>query len=358
MVHEHAPGRGDTSRVKLLARLRVMRSVIQPTLTSFGRTRPWTRAQIGALQTAQNYALQRVFGLDRLALHELHITNEQLHNAALWPPIRTVLMRQTLRWLGHVCRMQIHRLPKLALFGTWIQNTSSPIRSHNHLIWIHTTLTEADIHPMDFFRLAQKHGRHQMGTANQTRIPPASPYPRCRPHAQPLAQRPPPPRPQSPTLSSNPEYVAYPGEQSARKCRASSNSRPTGTSTPLPTHPRHHGSRPHHLLQLPMQRMPQNLHHTPCTPQSWIQNTIRYPKCRRHGLIRLETLHSPLIDPLPPSMETLHGWLFQPPRPAKRWLGSGRLPWRRPRRRPLPLRTVRPCLPRQRGSTLSRSRAG
>ena len=79
-------GRGDTSRVKLLARLRVMRSVIQPTLTSFGRTRPWTRAQIGALQTAQNYALQRVFGLDRLALHELHITNEQLHNAALWPP--------------------------------------------------------------------------------------------------------------------------------------------------------------------------------------------------------------------------------------------------------------------------------
>ena len=74
-------GRGDTSRVRLLARLRVMRSVIQPTLTSFGRTSPWTRAQIGAL-----YALQRVFGLDRLALHELHITNEQLHNAALWPP--------------------------------------------------------------------------------------------------------------------------------------------------------------------------------------------------------------------------------------------------------------------------------
>ena len=64
-------GRGDTSRVKLLARLRIMRSVIQPTLTSFGRTRPWTRAQIGALQTAQNYALQRVFGLDRMALHEL-----------------------------------------------------------------------------------------------------------------------------------------------------------------------------------------------------------------------------------------------------------------------------------------------
>ena len=128
-------GRGQTSRVGLLARLRVMRSIILPTLTSFGRTRTWTKAQIEALQTVQNYALQRVFGLDRLALHELHITNEQLHKAALWPPIRTVLMRQTMRWLGHICRMQLHRLPKMALFGTWIQNTSNPIRTHNQLIW-------------------------------------------------------------------------------------------------------------------------------------------------------------------------------------------------------------------------------
>ena len=148
-------GRGETSRIKILARLRVMRSVMQPTLTSFGRTRAWTKAQIGALQSAQNYAPQRVFGLDRMALQEFHITNQQLHNAALWPPIKTVLMRQTLRWLGHVCRMQIHRLPKLALFGTWIQNTTKPIRSHNQLIWINATLKEADIHNLDFFRLAQ-----------------------------------------------------------------------------------------------------------------------------------------------------------------------------------------------------------
>ena len=47
------------------------------------------------------------------------------------------------------------RLPKLALFGTWIQNTSNPIRSHNQLTWLHHTLVTADIHPLDFFRLAQ-----------------------------------------------------------------------------------------------------------------------------------------------------------------------------------------------------------
>ena len=149
-------------------------------------------------------------------------------------------MRQTLRWLGHVCRMQIHRLPKLALFGTWIQNTSSPIRSHNHLIWIHTTLTEADIHPMDFFRLAQNTDI----TKWEQLIKRAFPQPRLTPAAARTLNHwrsgRPPPRPQSPTLSSNPEYVAYPGEQSARKCRASSNSRRyrhfnTTTDSPTPS---------------------------------------------------------------------------------------------------------------------------
>ena len=67
-------GRGSTSRIKLIARLRVMRSVVVPTLTTFGRSRTWTKGQISMLQSAQNYALQRVFGLDKLAMHELHIT--------------------------------------------------------------------------------------------------------------------------------------------------------------------------------------------------------------------------------------------------------------------------------------------
>eukprot|EP00435_Cladocopium_sp_Y103_P073129 s129_g42.t1 len=148
-------GRGQSSCVKLLARLRVMRSILIPTLTTFGRTRSWSKAQIGALQTVQNYALQRVFGLDRLAMHELHITNQQLHNASLWPPVRVILMRQTMRWFGHVCRMPIDRLPKLALFGTWAENTSRPIQSMTQIRWLHEILAAADIHHLDFFRLAQ-----------------------------------------------------------------------------------------------------------------------------------------------------------------------------------------------------------
>ena len=177
-------------------------------------------------------------------------------------------MRQTLRWLGHVCRMQIHRLPKLALFGTWIQNTSSPIRSHNHLIWIHTTLTEADIHPMDFFRLAQ----NTDVTKWEQLIKRAFPQPRLTPAAARTLNhwRSGRPLPDHSHLRFRQTRNTWHTLASRVPANAVPRAIPdaTGTSTPLPTHPRHHGSRPHHLLQLPMQRMPQNLHHTPCTPQS------------------------------------------------------------------------------------------
>lgn len=148
-------GRGNTSRVKLLARLRVMRSVVIPTLTTFSRSRAWTRAQILMLQKTQNYALQRAFGLDKLAMHELHITNAQLHAAAQWPPIEEVIMEQSLRWLGHVARMPITRLPKLALFGTWLHAGTNSTHINTQTRWLATALTKAEIHHLEFFRLAQ-----------------------------------------------------------------------------------------------------------------------------------------------------------------------------------------------------------
>ena len=149
--------RGHHSRVKLLARLRVMRSVTIPTLTSFARSRTWTNGQIEALQVVQNQALRKVFGLTRLNLREQHITHTQLHRAARWPPVRTILMRATLRWLGHIARMPITRLPKIALFGVWLHNIRSPTLANTQIRWIHKVLQEADIHHLDFFRLAQNH---------------------------------------------------------------------------------------------------------------------------------------------------------------------------------------------------------
>ena len=51
--------------------------------------------------------------------------------------------------------MPIDRLPKLALFGTWIHNTRSPTKAHTQTYWISEVLRTADIHQLDFFRLAQ-----------------------------------------------------------------------------------------------------------------------------------------------------------------------------------------------------------
>ena len=132
-----------------------MRSVVVPTLTTFSRSRAWTRAQILHLQKIQNYALQRAFGLDKLAMHELHITNAQLHAAAQWPFIEDVIMEQSLRWLGHIARMPITRLPKIALFGTWLQAGTNSTHANTQIRWLSSALKKADIHHLEFFRLAQ-----------------------------------------------------------------------------------------------------------------------------------------------------------------------------------------------------------
>ena len=77
-----AHGRGRTSRVKIATRLKVMRSVVVPTLTAFGRSRAWTKQQVEALQTVQTYAQQRCFGLDRLMVRDLRITTAALHKTS------------------------------------------------------------------------------------------------------------------------------------------------------------------------------------------------------------------------------------------------------------------------------------
>ena len=141
-------GRGEGSRVRIATRLRVMRS-------TFGRSRPWTKAQVAAAQAVQNYAIQRCFGLDRLAMREQHTHSEQLHHAARWPTVEQVLMRNTLKWVGHVARMPPDRLPKIALWGQWAEGGNRGSHATLHTQWIKQALQQAEIHEMDWFRLAQ-----------------------------------------------------------------------------------------------------------------------------------------------------------------------------------------------------------
>ncbi|CAJ1328949.1 unnamed protein product, partial [Effrenium voratum] len=130
-------------------------SIIVPTLTAFGRSRAWTRAQVEHLQTRQNYAIQRALGLDRMAMHEYHVRNQDLHAMAQWEPIEKVLARQTLRWMGHVARMPTHRLPKIAMWGHWQDAEPGQFGPTRQQKWLQTVLKLADIPELDWFRLAQ-----------------------------------------------------------------------------------------------------------------------------------------------------------------------------------------------------------
>ena len=101
-----------------------MRAHVEPILTTFCRSRSWTKAQLQQVKRAQAYALRRAFGVDRLLMQEWHISDKAMLQAAEWEPIDDVIRRACWRWLGHVARMKLPSLPKLALWG-WPSNSKS-----------------------------------------------------------------------------------------------------------------------------------------------------------------------------------------------------------------------------------------
>ena len=45
------------------------------------------------------------------------IKHQKLYKAACRHPINQVIQRETLKWIGHISRMERDRLPKIAMFG-------------------------------------------------------------------------------------------------------------------------------------------------------------------------------------------------------------------------------------------------
>lgn len=52
-------------------------------------------------------------------MQEHHITHEMLRKAAGWAPVKEMVMKASLTWLGHVARMSTNRRPKQMFFGWW-----------------------------------------------------------------------------------------------------------------------------------------------------------------------------------------------------------------------------------------------
>ena len=149
-------GRGENSLLPRRTRLRAVRAVTMPTVLALTRTRKWGGKELKKAQRVQRYALRRAFGLDPWIMQEQHISGEDLERAAGWEDITVVHRRQTLMWLGHVARMPVHRLPKLALFGWWDGHDARQRAPWSYATWLEQTLRHAGIPVLDWFRLAQR----------------------------------------------------------------------------------------------------------------------------------------------------------------------------------------------------------
>ena len=149
---------GRKYKLNRATRLRTLKAVVTPALTTYCKTRPWIQSQLRKLAKVQNLAVRIGYGIDIRAMRANGISHAMLHKAAGWTPVATIIKKQTLMWLGHVSRMHPERLPKQALFG-WIHGELQDDRgTRTQTGWLRSVLHEARIPERDWFRLAQQKG--------------------------------------------------------------------------------------------------------------------------------------------------------------------------------------------------------
>ena len=75
----------------------------------------------------------------------------------LFEPIDSVIQRACWTWLGHVARMHIPALPKLALWG-WPKTSKPGSRRRTQGTWLKSLLAKTSISPRDWFRISVSRG--------------------------------------------------------------------------------------------------------------------------------------------------------------------------------------------------------
>ena len=134
--------RGRSSPLSLPLRLRLMKAHVDPILSTFCRSRSWSKAQLRSLERAQAYALRRAFGVDRFSMQEELILDKMLFQAADWESIDSIIQRACWTWLGHVARMPISALPKLALWGWPSSSNKAGSKRRMQGSWLESVLAK------------------------------------------------------------------------------------------------------------------------------------------------------------------------------------------------------------------------
>ena len=149
-------GRGSHRGLSNHRKLRVMKTVFEGTLLACGKTRVWSTVQERKAQQVFSRGIRRALGVDRLNTRQHGYSDEDLCHLVEWDTFSTVLHRQVLRWVGHVARMPITRLPKITLFGWPVDMTKHRSGRTTFPMWAKWLLGKYNISHLDWFRLAQK----------------------------------------------------------------------------------------------------------------------------------------------------------------------------------------------------------
>ena len=99
--------------LRLITKIKVYRAVVIPTLLYGAETWTLYRRQVRLLERFHQRCLHSILNIK---WHD-YVSNEDVLEEAQLPSIESILLKQQLRWAGHVARMEDPRMPKAVLFG-------------------------------------------------------------------------------------------------------------------------------------------------------------------------------------------------------------------------------------------------
>ena len=99
--------------LRLITKIKVYRALVIPTFLYGAETWTLYRRQVRLLERFHQRCLRSILNIK---WHD-YVSNEDVLEEAQLPSIESILLKQQLRWAGHVTRMEDSRMPKAVLFG-------------------------------------------------------------------------------------------------------------------------------------------------------------------------------------------------------------------------------------------------
>ena len=99
--------------ISVTTKMRVFRAVVLARLLYGAELWPLTAAELYKLEAFQTFCLRRILRVSWMD----HVPNEVIRKRCLQSSLESIMRQRRMRWLGHVQRMELPRMPKLILCG-------------------------------------------------------------------------------------------------------------------------------------------------------------------------------------------------------------------------------------------------